>query len=455
MFGWFGKETQSAYIARPPEHAFDLIYLHPDKSIPRGTKITVRANECALFFREGQYIGRIDAGTVLLDTANIPFLGHLVIDRFTDGNHFICELFFVSLNETILQIPLVALGQYKDLNSANVVTIAGGLSYTVRVGEPAKLLTRIGGQSSGSGSAVTEIFNGRMLNWLRRSVGSRTQAQPVLNVVSNIASEEISQEIQAGGQSEFVPLGLAVGRVFDLVLTLDAESLELLRQFGVQESSLALQAKGMRLATGEGFAEYNLIQGQRAALEGLGRGLGTGNGPMIISGIGLGANLTGRDARPAGRSTVNHSEAPMLSARTAFVIKSGAAESGPFSARQVALTAISKSQQLSEVQIRSTDDPAETSYSADLEPDIVAEYKRRIPRSSATDATASPSPHSSGNAAFDAAFAAAVKSRTLSNVDLEMLVRLSVMLSLDSSAELARTRVVAAATTIGVKIEES
>lgn len=73
-FSWFSKETSSMYVARPADRADDLIYLHPDQSIPRGTKLTVRSDECVLFFREGKYIGKIDPGTtVLLDTANIPF----------------------------------------------------------------------------------------------------------------------------------------------------------------------------------------------------------------------------------------------------------------------------------------------------------------------------------------------------------------------------------------------
>lgn len=100
VLGWFSKETKSMYVARPAERADDLIYLHPDKSIPRGTKLTVRSDECVLFFREGKYIGKVNPGTtVQLDTANIPFLGHLLIDKFTDANHFICEVFFVRLSE--------------------------------------------------------------------------------------------------------------------------------------------------------------------------------------------------------------------------------------------------------------------------------------------------------------------------------------------------------------------
>jgi hypothetical protein len=449
MFGWFAKASQSAYIARPPEAALDLVYLHPDRSIPRGTKLTVRANECALFFREGQFIGRIDAGTTLLDTANFPFLGHLLVDSFTGANHFICEIFFVLLNESIVQIPLTPLGQYKDSNSANLVTIVGGLSYTLLIKDPTKLIIGLGGQNQSSGSVISEILNGRMLNWLRRSVGMRTQVQTVLSVVSNVASEEMSQEIQAGSDTEFERLGALIGRVFDLALTLDAASLEVLRQFGVQESSLALQAKGMRLATGDGFAEFNLIQGQRAALEGLGQGLGAGNGPMIISGIGLGGNLTGRTPPPV-RSRAPQPGSPVLSDRTMYVVKVGTTETGPFSARQVALMAISKGQRLSDVAIRSSDDSEDTGYAADLEPEIVREYNRRLP---ASRPATSPSATSFGDVAFDAAFAASVKDGVLTKVEIEMLVTLWATLGLPE-ADAARSRMISAARSLGVLVED-
>ena len=171
---FFTKETKSFYIARPAEAARDLIYLHPDKSIPRGAKLTVRSDECALFFREGKYIGTIKPGTTtLIDTANIPFLGHGLIDAFTDGNHFLTEIFFVLLSEVIIPLFSVPLGQYMDLNSRNVVSVNGSFQYTIRVQEPLKLISAIGGQSAYSQDAILQIFNGRMINGLRKMVGQR------------------------------------------------------------------------------------------------------------------------------------------------------------------------------------------------------------------------------------------------------------------------------------------
>lgn len=456
VFGWLTKETKSAYIARPPEFAQQLIYLHPDKSIPRGAKLTVRSDECVLFFREGQFIGRIDAGTVLLDTANIPFLGHLLIDNFTDGNHFICELFFVSLSEIIFHVARSPLGQYKDTNSANVVAVNGSFSYTVRVTDPRSVVIDIGGQNNDAGGKISQVFNGRMLNQVRKAVGIRTQVRSVMDVVSNMESEAISQEVQKLGHAEFTQVGIGIGRIFDLALELDGESLALLREFGKQESGLALQAKGMRLATGEGFAEYNLIQGQRAALEGLGRGLGTGNAPMVMGGFNIGANLTGGGGHPISRSTPQMRQGTVLTTQATYVLRGDGGDTGPFTPRQLALMAISKGLPLSELQIRGADDPPDVQYSADLEPQILAEYKRRAPpptvppkpghqggttREAAAAATPAAGIGSPGEQAFSMTFAATVKNGQLTLAEIETLTNLAVSLGLDADSSVAKARV--------------
>lgn len=442
---WFSKETKSFYIARPETADRSLIYLHPDRSIARGTKLTVRSDECALFFREGQYVGRIDVGTVQLDTANIPFLGHLLVDRFTGANHFICELFFVALNETIFHLPLNQLGQYRDRNSAHVVSILGGFSYTVRVVDPARLIVDLGGQASGSGAAVLEILNGRLRNQLKRIVGLRTQALPALDVVSNVDAESIASELRQASEAEFRQVGVDLVRLFDLSLSLDQESLDLLRSFGRQEAELSIQAKGMKLAASEGFAEYNLIQGQRAALEGLGKGLGTGNAPMVLSGMGLGGNLTaGMPPRHPVRPVAPRSGGQILGSQPSFLIREpNSSFSGPYSPRQVALIAISKGQPLEALTIRGAADPEDVQYTANMEPLIADEYRRRMP-SQPTPSQPAVAPGISGNQAFDVALEAAIRDGVLSGSELEMLSNLAVALGLDTDANAAKGRVFSA-----------
>jgi hypothetical protein len=80
-------------IARPEDNG-DLIYKHPDRTIPMFAQCTVRADEWGVFAKEGRPAGTLDAGRHTLAANNIPFLSNLV-DSFTGGNVLLCELFFV------------------------------------------------------------------------------------------------------------------------------------------------------------------------------------------------------------------------------------------------------------------------------------------------------------------------------------------------------------------------
>jgi len=384
MLSFFTKETKGFYIARPAEAARDFIYLHPDTSITRGAKITVKSDECALFFSEGKYVGTINPGTTTnLDTNNIPFLGHWVIDKFTGGNHFIAEIYFVLLSEVITPIYSEQLGQYRDLNSAITVTVLGSLQYSIRIKDPLKVITTLSGQSGYAQSAVTQFITGRLLNGLRRLVGQRAESYPILTVVSNIDSEQISADLINFLKDEFEISGISISRMFDLNLALDSESLEDIKAFGRQESTLALQAKGAQIATQQGYAEFNIVQGQRAALEGMGQGLATGKGNMFM-GMGLGGNLTNVRSsgtslsRPSGYEGGGFSKTgASLSGPRNYFLQSSTGENGPMSARQVALFAISNKRSLNELSIRGDDDPAGSYFPADAEPSVLTEFKRR------------------------------------------------------------------------------
>jgi hypothetical protein len=80
-------------IARPQDNN-DLIWKHPDQTIPMFAQCTVRADEWGVFSKEGRPVGTLDAGRCTLSTANIPFLSNF-IDQYTGGNFLMTELFFV------------------------------------------------------------------------------------------------------------------------------------------------------------------------------------------------------------------------------------------------------------------------------------------------------------------------------------------------------------------------
>ena len=181
-------------------------------------------------------------------------------------------------------------------------------------------------------------------------------------------------------------MGVGLMRIMNLVISLDQESEDLLREFGKQRADLRLQEMGAQAATQEGFAEYNLIQGQRQALEGLGAGMATGNSPILmgggLGGGGLGANLT---TPPRSRVTTQSSSsrsrsggAAIRGERKFFYVLDGV-EQGPVSPRNVALIALSKNISLSDLQVRSEDDAPGDSFAAEYEPLIRDEYNRRKP----------------------------------------------------------------------------
>jgi hypothetical protein len=44
-------------IARPDNVKHVIVYKHPDQNIPMYSQLTVDSDECALFFKDGQYKG--------------------------------------------------------------------------------------------------------------------------------------------------------------------------------------------------------------------------------------------------------------------------------------------------------------------------------------------------------------------------------------------------------------
>jgi hypothetical protein len=116
----------------------------------------------------------------------------------------------------------------------------------------------------------------------------------------------------------------------------------------------------------------------------------------------------------------------------------------------VALLAISKGLALSQLMVRGSADSPELEFAADLEPQIVAEYRRRVPAPEAPKAGPAPtagSPTSAsaavstGSQSFDIALSATLQDGVLTGTELEMLANLAVALGLDANATAAKARI--------------
>lgn len=212
------------------------------------------------------------------------------------------------------------------------------------ISEPEKLIQGIGGQNITSSDLAIEKLNGRVNNALRNAVGQLSKAHQITDITSGSLTESISAALKDKLSSEFSQMGVQLIRLLNLVIALDPESEELMREFGKRRSDLRIQEMGAQLATQEGFAEFNLIQGQRQALEGLGDGLATGNSPILMGGLGLAANLTGtsRSRVTRGPSSMPSGRGGPIRGERKFFYVLNQQEEGPLTARNLALLALSK-----------------------------------------------------------------------------------------------------------------
>lgn len=390
--------TRALYIARPDIEAQTLVYRHPDTTIPRGAKLTVRSDEEAIFFRQGHLAGVLTAGPYVLDTANIPFLGGLV-DVATGRNHYVTELFFVRTAETKLSIGPDELGSFVDLNSRNLLRLCFTAHITLSVTDGVALITRLGGQSSESGNVVADFVEARLRNCIKALVAERAQALPIYNVISNALTEELGTAVVARVAPEFAKQGLRLDRFLELSLFLDKASEDLLGLYQRREADLVIDAKGAQIAADPGFATYNAVKGNRQVAEGLGTGLGKGmSGPLIGMGFGfgLGPGVPGAGAGSRGPSpSAGAAEAGAV--RTSrrpdrFFVQATGMTEGPYVARQVALWIMARGGTPEAATVRVDGDPESLWYPASAEPSIMMEYSRRMPTRTSQPSGPPPSP---------------------------------------------------------------
>ena len=451
MFDRIFDASKAQYIARPESAATLLIHRHHDTTIPRGAKLTVRSDEVAVFFREGRAVGLLKAGAYQLDTQNIPFLGGLV-NMATGGNHYIAEVFFVRTAETPVGIGASELGSFVDVNSRNLLRLLLDARVTVTVTDALALVTQLGGQSSGSGGMVTDIVAGRLRNALKSHVARAAEQEPIYRIVSNANAETFGNAVVPSVSAEFASVGLKFVRFLELHLSLDDESMELLREYQKREADLTIDAKGAQIAADPGFATYNAVKGGRSVAEGLGSGLSKGlSGPVIGMGFGMPGIIPGGGVGNVGPSVPTQPLRPMPAGTRMperFMVEGAAGAEGPFTARQAALWILTSGRTADAIRIRQESDPADLWTPASAEPSVMAEINRRtagsVPRPSGVGAPSSP---------FEIALAQAIADRRITADELALLATLAVNGKLVASELEARNLVIQRAAAAGCSVD--
>jgi membrane protease subunit (stomatin/prohibitin family) len=140
--------VQRMMIARPDAQKDKVVFKHPDQTFPFWSQLTVDADECALFFRDGNVVATLPPGRHTLQTQNYPFLNTLV-DKFTGGNVFISEIFFVLTRPLYNQGFGDTIGSMRDPELEIRVTPRAFGTFSYRVFDPLRFLVWFHGQASG------------------------------------------------------------------------------------------------------------------------------------------------------------------------------------------------------------------------------------------------------------------------------------------------------------------
>ena len=291
MLDWFQRGTQEMMVARPDGTKAQVVWKHPDPTIPMKSQLTVDADERAIFFRDGQVVSLLDPGRHTLDSDNLPFLSNLV-DSFTGGNVFVAEVFFVNVREH----PGVKfggrIGHVEDPKSGVPVETMVHGEFSFRVTDPEKLIIGLVGMGRAESALVKAWLKEQVLKVLRDTIAELIVKQkwPLLDVTSGAYTEEIETIVLKRVMPHVEGYGIEIARLGNFVIGIDEEDADNLKT--LYRDAAYLKTVGgvenyQRFAAGKAM----MGAGEGMAAGGGGGGGGEGAASGLLGGAGLGVGL--------------------------------------------------------------------------------------------------------------------------------------------------------------------
>jgi membrane protease subunit (stomatin/prohibitin family) len=291
VFSFIKSGVQELAIARPEESKGSAIYKHPDKTIPMKAQLTVQADELALFFKDGAYVGQFPPGRHTLDTDVIPFLGQ-IIDRFTGGDVFRAEVYFVNTREMAGLKFGGPVGRLRDPLSGLLAQLMVHGTYSLKVIDPRTLVISLVGMGRDEDNKFFDWFRQQVTKTLKDDIATLIVKKkwPLTDVTSGAYTEELETEALQGVRRHVEEYGIEVMRFGDFHIAMNKEDEERLNKF-FKDASYIQMAGGM-----QGYQQFAQANMMMNAGEGMKKGGGDGGaagGALAGAGIGLGFGMAG------------------------------------------------------------------------------------------------------------------------------------------------------------------
>ena len=284
VMDWFKRGVGEMMVARPDAAKSQVVWKHPDPTVPMKSQLTVEADERAVFFRDGKVVATLEPGRHTLDSANLPFLSNLV-DSFTGGNVFIAEVFFVNVREHAGVKFGGRIGHVEDPKSGVPVETMVHGEFSFRVTDPERLIVGLVGMGRAESYMVRSWMKEQVLKVIRDRIAELfvKNKWPLLDVTSGAYTEEIEREVLAGMSQHVASYGIEIVRLGNFVTAIDEEDSKNLKR---------LYTDAAYLRTVGGVQNYQQFAAGKAMM-GAGEGMEKGGGGAGGEGGGAGGLLGG------------------------------------------------------------------------------------------------------------------------------------------------------------------
>jgi membrane protease subunit (stomatin/prohibitin family) len=292
IIDWFKRGVGEMMVARPDDAKPHVVWKHPDPTIPLKAQLTVEADERAVFFRDGKVVATLNPGRHTLNTANLPFLSDLV-DRFTGGNVFIAEVFFVNVREHAGVKFGGRIGHVEDPKSGIPAETMVHGEFSFQVVDPEKLIVGLVGMGRAETYQVRSWMKEQVLKVIRDRISELLVKNrwPLLDVTSGAYTEEVERDVLAGIAQHVESYGIRIVRLGNFVIAID-------EQDAANMKRLYTDAAYLRTVGGVGaYKEFAAGKAMMGAGEGMAKGGGGGGGGGdggaggLLGGAGLGVGF--------------------------------------------------------------------------------------------------------------------------------------------------------------------
>ncbi len=231
-------------IARPDDKKQFIVYKHPDQNVPFWSQLTVDSDEVAVFFRDGQVVGLLPPGRHTLQSQNIPFLNNL-INKFTGGDVFIAEIFFVK-TQPVRDVAFGGpIGEMIDPLTQEMCCPRMFGKFSLVVTDPARFIVGYVGQAAaGDNDQVLDWIKGLFFLGVKTVIGELCEAEGKSVIQAVSLTQQLAQRFVARAPN-LEDIGVRVLQMGNFNINFDPEERKRLVE---AQGEVAKAERGIRVA---------------------------------------------------------------------------------------------------------------------------------------------------------------------------------------------------------------